>query len=76
VALTALVPVTAPPRVDLSGVPALLWSPFTIVFLQVLWAAVFLFTGRSQVTGSVISFHVCTAPSSPDAFPSPLAGKE
>jgi hypothetical protein len=33
-------------------------SPFIILFLQTLWAVSFFLTGRSWVTGSVISFHV------------------
>jgi len=35
-----------------------LGSPFIILFLQALWAVSFFLTGRSWVTGSVISFHV------------------
>jgi hypothetical protein len=35
-----------------------LFSPGMILFLQVLWVAAFLFTGRSSVTASTISFHV------------------
>jgi hypothetical protein len=35
-----------------------LWQPSLIVFLQLLWITVFLYTGKSQVTGSQISFHV------------------
>lgn len=35
-----------------------LWNPALLIFLQVLWLIVFLFTGRSQVTGSIISVHV------------------
>ena len=35
-----------------------LWHPFLIVLLQVLWMTVFVYTGKSQVTGSQISFHV------------------
>jgi Prolipoprotein diacylglyceryl transferase len=33
-------------------------SSAVIVILQVLWVALFLYYGRSRVTGSVISFHV------------------
>ncbi len=29
-----------------------------VVLLQVLWVGLFLFYGRSRVTGSVVSFHV------------------
>jgi hypothetical protein len=35
-----------------------LWNPVMIIFLQSLWLAIFLFTGRSQVTEAVMSFHV------------------
>jgi hypothetical protein len=35
-----------------------LWQPSLIVLLQLLWIAVFVYTGKSQVTGSQISFHV------------------
>ncbi len=35
-----------------------LWDPAMILFLQALWIGVFLHTGRSKVTGSVLSFHV------------------
>jgi hypothetical protein len=35
-----------------------LWNPFVIFFIQGLWIAVFLYTGRSSVTGSTVSFHV------------------
>lgn len=37
---------------------AYLWDPGMILFLQALWSGVFLCTGRSKVTGSVLSFHV------------------
>jgi prolipoprotein diacylglyceryltransferase len=36
----------------------LLWSPRQILFLQCVWLMIFLYTGRSTVTGSTISFHV------------------
>jgi hypothetical protein len=35
-----------------------LWHPGMLLFLQGLWIAVFLHTGRSKVTGSSLSFHV------------------
>lgn len=41
----------------LQGVAAL-WSPRQILFLQCVWLAIFVYTGRSTVTGSTISFHV------------------
>ncbi|ABL00290.1 prolipoprotein diacylglyceryl transferase family protein [Pelobacter propionicus] len=37
---------------------ALLWSPRQILFLQCVWLVIFVYTGRSTVTGSTISFHV------------------
>lgn len=41
----------------LQGVSAL-WNPRQILALQCLWLTIFLYTGRSTVTGSRISFHV------------------
>lgn len=35
-----------------------LWSPALILFLQGIWLVIFLFTGRSTVTGATLSFHV------------------
>jgi len=35
-----------------------LWQPSLIIFLQLLWVMVFVYTGKSQVTGAQISFHV------------------
>ena len=35
-----------------------LWHPATIIFLQVLFVVMFVRTGRSQVTGASLSFHV------------------
>jgi hypothetical protein len=34
------------------------WNPAMIILLQCLWAAIFLYTGRSQVTGVTMSFNV------------------
>jgi len=35
-----------------------LWSPGLILFLQGIWLAIFLYTGRSTVTGATLDFHV------------------
>jgi hypothetical protein len=35
-----------------------LWDPAAILFLQFVWVVMFLRTGRSQVTGSGLMFHV------------------
>jgi prolipoprotein diacylglyceryltransferase len=55
-ALIAPAPPTRPPDV-LGGLLAL-WDPFFILAMQALWLAVFLYTGRSTVTGATISFDV------------------
>jgi prolipoprotein diacylglyceryltransferase len=44
------------PRLDL-GLDAL-WRPEVLLFLQCTWAAVFVFFGKSMVTGAEISFHL------------------
>lgn len=45
-------------RPDIGTGLGYLWRPEMILFLQALWIAVFLHTGRSRVTGSTLSFHV------------------
>lgn len=35
-----------------------IWSPELILFLQVIWMAIFFYTGRSTVTGATLRFHV------------------
>jgi len=35
-----------------------LWNPFAILLLQALWLAIFLYTGRSEVTESTLQFAV------------------
>ena len=41
------------------GITAL-WHPAPLLFLQILWLAIFVHTGKSSVTGSTLSFHVHT----------------
>jgi hypothetical protein len=55
-ALILAEPSLAPPEVA-AGL-ANLWNPALILFLQGIWLAIFLHTGRSTVTGAVLSFHV------------------
>jgi hypothetical protein len=43
---------------DLSVGLKSLWSPEMILFMQGIWTAIFLYTGRSTVTGATLSFHV------------------
>lgn len=38
----------------------ILWQPELILFLQAIWCFIFIYTGRSRVTGAEISFHVHT----------------
>lgn len=58
VLLLLIIPVTptAPPNVA-AGLSAL-WDPGSILLLQVLWIGIFLYTGRSMVTGSTLNFYV------------------
>jgi hypothetical protein len=35
-----------------------LWNPALILFLQSIWVIIFLYTGRSTVTGATLCFHV------------------
>lgn len=46
------------PAVELARGILTLWNPFVILALQLLWFTIFLYTGRSMVTGATISFHV------------------
>jgi membrane associated rhomboid family serine protease len=43
---------------DLTAGLKSLWSPAMILFLQGIWLTIFLYTGRSTVTGATLSFHV------------------
>lgn len=36
----------------------MLWQPGTLLFLQLTWVILFIYTGRSTVTGANLSFHV------------------
>jgi hypothetical protein len=53
--LTAAAPL--PPADAAAGV-AILWQPAMVLFLQALWVVIFLYTGKSSVTGATLSFHV------------------
>ncbi len=35
-----------------------LWHPGTLLFLQAVWLVLFIYTGRSTVTGADLSFHI------------------
>lgn len=49
---------TPPGLPDLSAGIATLWNPAIIFFLQGIWMVIFLYTGRSTVTGATLAFHV------------------
>ena len=46
-----------PPPASAAGLTAL-WHPAPLLFLQAVWLGIFLYTGRSTVTGATLSFHV------------------
>jgi len=54
-----LLPVAAHPNPDLLAGAATLWHPGMLLFLQVLWVAIFIYTGRSSVTEAKVAVHVC-----------------
>jgi len=51
-------------RGDLNPVPdlqaglALVWGAGPLIFLQLLWVAILLYTGLSRVTAATLHFHV------------------
>lgn len=45
-------------RPELAAGLTALWHPGMLLALQGLWLAIFLYTGRSSVTGATLSFHV------------------
>jgi hypothetical protein len=56
--LLFILPGALPRQSDVLRGLGYLWNPLMILLLQGLWAAIFLHTGRSSVTGASISFHV------------------
>jgi hypothetical protein len=54
-----LLPAVAHPRPDLFAGVATLWHPGMLLFLQVLWIVIFIYTGRSSVTEARVAVHVC-----------------
>ncbi len=57
-ALPLILPLSPPLSPDLPAGLAALWSPLALISLQALWLGIFILTGRSMVTGAVLSFHV------------------
>jgi hypothetical protein len=59
-AVVAWLPAAAPlPAPDLVRGLDALWHPGMVLFLIALWVVVFVFYGRSEVTGSRLSLYVC-----------------
>ncbi len=56
--MAPLLPVSPIPFPNIVAGIEVLWNPSMILFLEVLWLALFLYYGRSAVTASTISFHV------------------
>ena len=54
-----LLPAPAHLQPDLLTGAATLWSPGMLLFLQVLWIAIFVYTGRSSVTEARVAVRVC-----------------
>jgi hypothetical protein len=48
-----------PLRVHLGAGVAALWDPIVVVFAEVLWVAIFLYTGRSEVIEASVDLRVC-----------------
>jgi len=57
-AVACAVPATGGAGPDIAAGLTALWDPIVIIALQVLWAVMFLYTGWSMVTGSLMSFYV------------------
>jgi hypothetical protein len=58
--VAAVLPAGSAPAVaiDIAAGLAVLANPLMLIFLQALWLAAFVYTGRSEVTGATIEFHV------------------
>jgi hypothetical protein len=58
VVIALLFPVAVDSLPSISAGLSCLWRPLPIVLLQLFWAVVFVYSGKSDVTGSQIFFHV------------------
>ncbi len=56
--MVALTPATTGLTANITGGVAQLWTPGMLLALQGLWLVIFLYTGRSSVTGAQITFHL------------------
>jgi hypothetical protein len=58
VIIACYISIEPPHAPDLAAGLTSLWNPALILFLQLVWMMIFLYTGRSTVTGATLSFHV------------------
>jgi uncharacterized membrane protein YuzA (DUF378 family) len=56
--MVALAPTATGLSVDITSSLTALWTPGMLLALQGLWLVIFLYTGRSSVTGAHLTFHV------------------
>ena len=56
--MVAVTPATVGLTSDIAAGLSSLWTPVLLLALQGLWLIIFLYTGRSSVTGAYLSFHV------------------
>lgn len=56
--IALLFPVGPQSAAELGRGLAMLWRPEVILGLQIFWLLIFLYTGRSKVTGASMAFHV------------------
>ncbi|MDX2032037.1 MAG: prolipoprotein diacylglyceryl transferase [Blastocatellia bacterium] len=56
--IAAVLPSPAALTADISTGILALWNPAALLFIQALWLAIFVYTGRSKVTGATLSFFV------------------
>lgn len=57
-ALLPLAPVEFVAHVGVAGSLHALWRPDILLFLQAIWLTIFIYTGRSTVTGAQVRFHL------------------
>ena len=58
IGIALLLPYSGETTVNLALALSQLWSPAAILLMQLGWLAIFIYTGKSMITGSHISFHV------------------
>lgn len=58
IAMLILLRSSVTPLPDLNGGLTFFWNPAVLLFLQISWASVFLYTGVSKVTSSSLTFQV------------------